>query len=232
VSEQVRSACARGCVKTIRNPDTREPEGEEYIPAEVGDLCRSDAARLRRWIEETPDLYAQLSVHAKPEEAEETGIPAHRGKISGSPALIRLDALALMDPHSTANALGEPSQLFGGDVVGVMLEFSNNLCDDLSLKDRPTDLTAACRALAGVWYENLCSRPWIVDLYDTMHHIHRQLRSATGTHDPAPAGKCHCGTRLYYTTDQNQVACTKCGHTMDGIALVRLAAAQRIQEAS
>lgn len=223
--------CERGCMRPVFHPDTREQIGEEPVMASVGLLDTHCATRLRRWIEETPDLYSKLSVHARLEEAEETGIPSHRGKISGSPALIRLDALALMDPHSTANASGEPAQLFGGDVVGVMLEFATNLCDDLNLNGRPTDLTTACRLLAGPWYENLCSRPWIADLYDTMHAIHRRLRSATGTHDPAPAGKCHCGTRLYYASGQDAVACTKCGHTMDGIALVRLAAAQRIQEA-
>jgi hypothetical protein len=84
--------------------------------------------------------------------------------------------------------------------------------------------------LTGPWFTNLCGQDFIADLYNETRPLHRQLTNATGTEAPQPAGQCQCGRKLYHQAGDTTITCQHCGHRLDGLAIIRLAAAQRLQE--
>lgn len=237
--------CVRGCTKPVYEPETREKLGDEPIPATVGHLCARDAEKLREWLRELPDLVAMLDTRLGQGDPYK---PERHGKVSGSPALVRLDVAAMLDSRSTATRKLEEGEArpapddvkFGGDVPGVLVQWADCLCDDLSLMadedqidQRPATLIDAVDFLAGTWWSNVVYRPWIDELYTEIHEIRGMLRAFNNIRDPVSIGSCECGQKLYLPEDGTSwIRCKRCGHRMDGLAVVRLRTAQAITEAT
>lgn len=222
------AGCVRGCEEPYLDPDTSERLTRPR-PASNGYLCRRCADTLHRYLTEIPDSFASLSTRIGGGDPLQ---PGKRGKLSGSPALLRLDVWALLDPHSTATGRyyepGDENSV--GDIPGVIISFAVNLADDLNLTHKPETLWAAVQLMTGEWYQNLCYRPWIDDCYDWTKTIYDTLRRCNGVTDPVSIGRCHCGTQLYRpeTVEAGVITCPSCGHRMNGVAVVRLKNAQEI----
>ena len=227
-------ACVRGCTHSALTDGGEE--FRERNAATMGHLCAGCAKRLHKWIVGIPDLYAILD--PRKDAGKDPYAPTRRGKISGSPALVRLDVVALQDRRTNARArFNEPGDenMLGGDVPSLMLSWAECLSDDLDLTGRPDSLASAVALLAGPWYPNLCYRPWVDELYTEVEKIHRTLKGLNHVGGPRPLGTCECGQRLYEPDPQpgreQIIECRNCGHRLDGLALVRLAAAQKMRDA-
>lgn len=245
MSEHVKPPCVRGCTRPIRDQESGETTSRAAKPADTGQLCKSCAAQLRKWLRDIEDLYAVLDT--RPGGGASPFSPAKRQKVSGSPALIRLDVAILQDPRSTSGALyrgqviHEPEDIndHPSDIPGQFIAWATSFADDLKLTP-PTTLTTAIDMLAGEWFTNLCYQTWVEDLYDDTKLTRAMLRRVTGTTGARPAGKCQCGNMLYepepkpgvtkLDPEKAVIECRKCGHRMNALALIRLAAAQRVQD--
>jgi hypothetical protein len=235
--------CIRGCTHTTRDPTTRAVTGEQPRPATTGLLCTRCADKLHQAITEIPDQIAELDL--TPQAGASTIAGTRHGKLSGSPALIRLDAQAMIDPRAVAYDRLEPGQKphpnrvrFGGDVPGVIISWADNLCDDLNLTNRPTTLTTAAELLT-TWFTDLTQRPWIAEFYNETLEIRGALRGINGVTDPRTLGKCQCGRTIYEpstvvgTLEPTSafIEC-KCGHRVNALALTRIAEAGHIENAT
>lgn len=247
MSEDVKPPCVRGCTKPILDPNTREKIGDEPRPATQGHLCGKCAEKLRKWLKDIPDLYAVLDPRISRANNSNTA-PANRRKISGSPALIRLDVAILQDPRThwgsqwRGKSTMEPEDRYDppSDIPSQFITWAYALADDLNLTQQPTTLTEAIELLTGPWWSNLCYRPWIDELFTDTQTTRRLLRRVTGTNGPRPLGKCQCGNTLYepipvpgatnIDPERAILECGKCGHRMNSMAIVRLAAAQRVAQ--
>ena len=76
--------------------DCLKHEGAETVPHRL--LCSSCADKMDRALGEMDRLFDSLSLDLPGRNPDDP--PASHGKISGSPALIRLDSLALADPRT------------------------------------------------------------------------------------------------------------------------------------
>lgn len=230
--------CIRGCVtpcqcsqcwdQPIHEPDPR--------PAENGLLCRRDRDRLEHMLREIPDLYATLD--SRLESITTDNDRVKRGKLSGSPALARLDVIAMQDPR-TMPATGTPDQ-WGytqadddiWDVAGVMIQWSDCLADEHDIEHRATDINQAVHMLLG-WFDQVCHSTWIDEFFREVKIIRRQLGRAHGERKPRPVGKCinvldrgdhtiECGANLYLPVAGATIRCRDCGRRYDGADLIRL----------
>jgi hypothetical protein len=194
---------------------------------DVGSICFHCARRLRRWLLDIPDLFAQLD--ARPGSAGPPLVPAKRRKLSGSPALARLDVILLQDPRTTTSAYygtydqddpegtykaGDPKPAREaedkhdpeGAVQGTFLSYANRLAKECGLRDpdgkpwRPTTLSQAIETLTGTWWENVCYAEWITDLYQDASETWRTLRRTNGIIGPRKLGQCQCGRTIFEPT--------------------------------
>lgn len=243
MSEDVKPPCVRGCTKLVLDPETREKIGEQPRLATDGHLCARCADKLLERLKAIPDLYAMLSTDLN---SGDPFAPGKRGKISGSPELIRLDVLAMMDPRSYPVRRLAPGEKppppetvrFSGDVSGVMASWADCLCDDLNLSGRPNDLDGSIALLTGPWWSNVLYRPWVDELWTEVDEIYSTLRRLNNIWTPKPLGACACGQMLYEpdlgTIEPGKaiIECPRCNHRLNGLSVVRLKTAQTISEAS
>lgn len=234
--------CIRSCTTPCGCPQCFEqaihpPTARD---ASHGNMCRRCAHNLRRMITEVCDLYATLDV--RPGSVDRQDSAPTRGKISGSPALARLDVIALSDPRTTPHT-GRPdehgyTQADDGilDVAGVVIEEGRQLAEHLELATLPATISEAT-ALLLRWEDSLWAADWITDTYDTFRDLRRMLGRAHGEQKPRPVGKCismidtdgsvrECGTNLYAPTGSDRIRCRSCGRVYRGLDLVRLQLAQ------
>lgn len=251
MSEHVKPPCVRGCTRVVKDLESGEKIGEEPKLATEGHLCGSCAGRLKSWLCELPNLVAGLDPRMTKGDPYQ---PSRRGKISGSPALVRLEVEAMIDPRSVsiprrymgnpndpndpADPVIQPDQIrFGGDVPGVLEQWADCLCDDLNLhvddpENRPKGLVQSVELLTGPWWSNLTYRPWVDELFTEIQEIRTTLRRLNDMRDPMPVGNCGCGMKLFLPEDGTAtIRCRNCGHRLDALSIVRLRAAQSISEA-
>lgn len=241
--------CVRGCVKACGCAECFANAIHDPIPrqADIGLLCRRCGDQLWRWLDEIPDLYATLDSRPGSVERSEGG---KRGKISGSPALSRLDVIALTDyrtmPHTGHT---NPKNLKYGDdqietddgiidVAFEMVQWSDILADEVGISGRADTLTEAVKMLT-TWWTTLLDQPWIDETWLAVRDVRRMLGRAHGEQKPRPVGHCNrpieiptsdvrkpeirlCGNTLYAPESGGTVRCRQCGARYDGMAILRL----------
>jgi hypothetical protein len=245
---QQASDCERGCAPQ----DDRHPR---RASDKIGNLCakrlgtkedRGCADRLRHWIREIGDLAPHLN--PSPTSSRNPTAPARRQKVSGSPAGARLDVLIIQDrrTRSTAKYTEDgDDKAQHASAADIVFAWANAMSDDLKLP-RVDTYDEAIHQLTRGGFQKLCYLPWIGDLYDEAQALNRSLRRTAGLSGPRPIGRCDCGAPLfqpdpihpdqrehqseYSTGDDTIVKCRNCGHRLNALAIVRLEAAQRMQE--
>lgn len=208
--------CVRGCTRP--NIDKETGKVGEPIPriATDGLLCKKDAENLAHWLSEIVDLYATLDVRIERAAEREGG--GKRGKISGSPALVRLDVLALMDPRTNPgdgrpgpdgkrepdDGLVNVPQTISSWAELLAVEQRMSMCDVDSYTEiddedneitiytysaKPMDLSTATNLLAA-WLPTVLEQMWIDEFYDEIHSVHSLLDRLLGIPKPKILGHC------------------------------------------
>ena len=222
--------CIRGCVrpcdctecliadKPIHPPIEREA-------AEGSLLCQRCERRIEDWLREIPELYATLDVTER-RQAEDAGVGKGKShKAPGSPALARLDIVALQDPRTTAGLPGDP---WDGSIYipGELATWAQLLAEENNITSRTSTLTEACGLLLR-WTDRVFASPWVDELYDALRDVMLLLRQAHGATGRKPVGKCinvyqrdgetiACDAMLYAPAEGVQIRCRRCGTRYDG----------------
>ena len=230
--------CIRGCKRP--NIDKESGEIGEPIPrvATDGLLCKKDAENIAKWLDDLCDLYATLDVRI--EKAQEREAGGKKTKISGSPSLIRLDVMAMLDPRTRP---GEGFPWLDGsrepddglwNVYQTIAGWASVLADEKSLDSEYSDLTAAVKLLTA-WLPTVYEQPWVDEFYTELRHVHGLLSRALGIPRPKVMGHClsilgegskthACGQTLYAPVGTSIIRCSNCGRTYNGVEIVKLRA--------
>lgn len=240
--------CIRGCVQPCDCDACRECNQPihppQHRPRNTGLLCERCAKNLRGWLHDIPDLYATLD----PYESPQTDDTEHHGhhKISGSPALVRLDVVALMDRRTVPVTITDQDGTVVGvdtslmDVVGVMCSWAAMFAEEEGLTSKTGTLTEATGLLT-TWFDTLASQPWIDEMYAELRDVMRALRRAHGITLPKPIGRCinvyerggkviGCQAMLY-ANPSGAIRCTSCGRRYDGRGLILVEMQRRTEQA-
>ncbi len=229
--------CVRGCSRPCRCDEylvTGTCDHELRIVADVGYLCGRCSERLEQAVHEIPDLWTALPGLYDTGHSDQFAEKVTHGKVTGSPARIRHDAMVL---GATAfDRKGSTAAYEGDGVMPVMPTIAgwvDIIEEDLGLKPQGDSLTAWC-SLLRTWHKRICSQPWVDKYWRDLIAVHRALRHATGS--GAPIGRCWgrvknradggCGRMLYAPPPGVEtVTCPndRCGRTYDGPELIKLA---------
>lgn len=190
--------------------------------ATVGLLCRTCNHRLRDALGQIPDLMAALPpVTEPPDHGDEQR--TKRGKISGSPALIRLDVMVLAGWGYAGDGVAPVWETIAGWVRAISEEFS-------TAQPADTALTSLCSWLLGL-HQRIVRAPWIDEYWTDVIGLQQALRRATNA--PRPIGRCFgwdparaCNAPLYLPDpkpgQEVSIRCDECGRRYNGVDLVRL----------
>lgn len=189
----------------------------------IGLLCRPCAHRLMDALRQLPDLMAALPPATEPPDH---GDEQHtkRGKLSGSPALVRLDVMVL-------SGWGDRDDSGLAPVWETIAGWVRAISEDLSTAEPDnTELTGLCAWLLGHW-QRITRAPWVDEFWADVIGLHTHLRRATNA--PRPIGRCFgwdparaCNAPLYLPDpkpgQEVSIRCDECGRRYNGVDLVRL----------
>lgn len=225
------NTCIRGCVRPCRCEAcavSDEPQHEpQPSPAEEGLLCRKDGNRLYKWLGSVLDDTLRL----------DTRIPVDYGwekesshqKVTGSPALIRLDVAALTDHRTNGQPEGEAHPPI--DIPGEVMMWARMFTEEQDITS-PVDTMARAVDVLTAWWETLLTQLWVDEFYMRMHDIRQLLDLAHNVERPKPMGQCFtCEASLYAQPGCTDIRCHKCGRRYNGLDIVKLEV-QRRREAT
>lgn len=235
--------CARGCAVPCRCTECAAAGVPIHEPkrSPVGDggvLCDRDERRLTRMLvqirDELPDLAGPFGLLVR-HTGERVG--SYQSRVSASPALIRLDVLAMFDPAGMLDpetGLRNIEHALGGWAARLRDHLAG-----LSADDSPDDWEP--------WADWLINRsadlmryPYLDDVYAEVVDLHRLVMRAAGYDTYAGAlGRClqtwtrvstdgadpvvvRCEQIVYAQPGQHQVRCRRCGRTYSGVDRLRL----------
>ena len=227
--------CIRGCVQPCRCTECLIADKPVHAPlkspVDLGLLCKRCVKNLRRMLREIPDLYATLDVtpgHAASDEG------VRHTKVSGSPALARLDVVALMDPRTSAtDSSGEPwdGSAYIPNEVGT---WALLLAEERQVTTRIATMYEAARFLTD-WIAELCASEWVDECYDALVEVEKLLKRVHGDRRTGAVvvKRCinvyqrdgetiECGGTIRVTQATEAVRCRRCGRRYEGYSLVAL----------
>lgn len=217
--------CVRGCTTAATDSPSDAPRIPK--PATEGHLCSNCASRLWENLVDITTIYPHLTTDmtTKPQ----TDGSSHQ-KISGSPALIRLDVAVITDPKA---APGDGVY----SVPGQLALWAKILRDDNHIEHLDTaDLTQAMYILGG-WWEQLLEADWVDEFWTEVRQMRGMVSRAANW--PPAIGRCTkptqngpCSRTLYVPEEGGVVQCERCQTCYSGMNLVRLDLAQETLECS
>lgn len=200
--------------------------------ATVGHICRGCVERLQSWLTEITELFAGLpDVIELGSVPDDTAAHGHVKKRPASPALVRLDAWAMLRDRDRLYRTGEPSDL--PDVPAVLADLAYRVADDLGIVP-PGDLggnLAGAATFLATRIEQAARSAWIDELDADVKWVRRALRRAHGIVDVQALGKCltvtdgrDCGGRVWPSRDGGdpRPRCDRCTRRYGTLDLVRL----------
>lgn len=228
--------CVRGCVSPCGCTECLLADRPSHAPikrpADRGLLCKQCAKQIDRMLTDIPDLYATLDTI--PAISPDDSGTSHL-KVSGSPALARLDVVALMDPRTAAtDSSGEEwdGSEYIPDEVGT---WAILLADEHDVRVKIATLYEAAGFLQR-WLDELCASVWVDECYDALRAAERLLKQAHGDHRKAAlVRRCIniyerdgnpvvCGAPMYVESATDAIRCRSCGRRYDGYSLAVLKA--------
>lgn len=233
---EVQQACIRGCVRPCDCDQCAVQDRPVHAPipreAKDGLLCHRCADRMREWLHDIPELYATLDVAAR-RQGDDTGVGKGKPqKAPGSPALARLDIVALQDPRTSATSLPNRStgeiEPWDGNVFipGELGTWAMVLAEENRIRGKFDTLTESTGLLLR-WSDRLFASPWVDECYEALNDVMHLLRMAHGEQRPRPVGKCinvyerdgkmvACDAMLYAPSEGVRIRCRRCGSRYDG----------------
>lgn len=214
--------CVRGCNTRCYADECLTIGWHDHDPiprrSEVGLLCRPCADRILHALADIELTYPDLDIHMSQRGQTE----GKRGKVSGSPALIRLDVLAMLDYRSK---VGDGVR----SVLGTLDGWAQCAHDDMGVTMPATNLSSVLSFLTNL-HPRICEQPWIDDYFDEVTELAAMLRRATD--QPKPIGRCFgfiankpCNRPLYEPVPPEvDIVCPdeNCGRTYTGAELIKL----------
>lgn len=141
------------------------------------------------------------------------------------------DVLVLLDPRSSANALGpDDEDSPGWSALGTLRGMADHVRryrDEAPLGTAPVQVWRELGYLLGT-LEWCAMQPWVPDLLADVRELHGQVRALAGD-APRSLGSClevGCDGRVYWAGrpgDPDRARCAECGGTYAGLRLARLA---------
>jgi hypothetical protein len=184
---------------------------------------------MRRWLESVCDDTLHLNLRIPDNYGWDHG--HNHAKVSGSPALIRLEPLALVDPRTgpveEASADYEENQAeLSRSIPFTVCSWAALLAEEHDLKSDVSTMGASVTLLLAQW-EALVGSLWVDEFYSVMSKIKQALNRAHNRRPPLPRGECFtCGTQLWQEdgNGEDTVACPNrdCGRVYDQLGLVKL----------
>lgn len=246
VSETVAQQCVRGCARPCRceeckaAPETQHPPIP--TPAKEGLLCARCAGRLEGWLTDILDDTLRLDVRKVQAGDVEKG--KHQ-KISGSPALVRLDVAALTD-RRYVTALSEEGETYEENQSdNPILSIPFTVCSWAQLLTEEHDIRSPVAYMAQAvsvlrsWWTTLVEELWIDDFYNDMEKIRRLLNNAHGVERARPIGHClsvyevdgqmqSCERPIYAHLGDTVLKCGRCGRIYEGADRARLIVSEEL----
>ena len=246
------TVCIRGCTRPCRcdaclllEPGERDPIATPAV--NDGLLCKKCSEKLYEWLSTVLDETARLLTRIPDDYS--WGKEGGHQKVTGSPALVRLDVAALTDPRSAFGVATDPTRGERHqprnyeenqqdnppiDIPGELITWAQTLADEHQLTTPVTHMAGAVNLLMA-WWETLTAATWVDDFYDRMRDIHRLLDNAHGVERPRPVGHClsiidkngqtvECGKALFQDPNSPGIAvarCSGCGRIYRGLDLIR-----------
>ena len=224
--------CIRGCFRPCRCGECQVAPQTKHDPvpatAVQGYLCAGCAGRLEKWLSVILDDTLRLDTRKL--VADRSAPMGKHQKISGSPALVRLDVAALTDRRTMRDDQDDPNApLF---IAGVICSWARLFTEEHEL-ERPVEYMAQAVDVLMVWWDTLLEQPWIDEFYTDMGHIRRLLNRAHGVEKPKPIAHClsvfpvngkmeSCNWPIYAKITDEVVKCRGCGRIYQGADKLRL----------
>jgi hypothetical protein len=183
---------------------------------------------MRRWLETVCDDTLHLNIRIPDNYGWDHGHT--HAKVSGSPALIRLDVLALVDPRSQGTVQEEDSGYeenqseLGRDIPYQVCSWALLFAEEYNLESDVSTMNAAVTLLLAQW-ERLTATLWVDEFYADLSKIKQALNRAHNRRPPLPRGHCFtCNTQLWQEDGNGEdgVTCPKCERVYDHLGLVKL----------
>jgi hypothetical protein len=140
-------------------------------------VTRYDPDTFRAEFDRLWPAYDKLDLYDAPPAAENE--PVSTGKAKVSPALIRMDVLALQDPRTRWD--GKPSSPRW--LPRACAAWANRLADHLGLPRHQHTGTAPATIITA-WWAELLKAPWVEEMAEEVHGLLRQLDRANGDQEP------------------------------------------------
>lgn len=216
--------CTRGCVRDCRCDACLTAPTPVHdpvpIPAVDGWLCRTCSKRLARWLETILEDTLTLSTRIPDNYAMDHGHT--HAKVSGSPALIRLDVAALTDPRTLMDSDDTPGEPVY--IIGKVSGWAGLLAEEWDMASSTNTMGDSVGFLIRQW-DRLTAAQWIDEFYADMATIRQLLNRAHNRRPPLPRGHCFtCNTQLWQEDGNglDTVTCPKCQRVYDHLGLVKL----------
>ena len=223
--------CVRGCVTPCVCTECLIADKPVHAPlqsqTDLGLLCEKCVKNLRRMLREIPDLYATLDVTPA---AAGPGEGLRHVRVSGSPALARLDVVALMDPRTAATDSSGEAWDGSAYIPNEVGTWALLLAEERGVATRIATMYEAARFLTD-WIAELCASEWVDECYDALVDAEKLLKRAHGDVRVKPLGKCinvyerdgemvACNGTLYAPDWGVEFRCRTCGRRYDGNAML------------
>jgi hypothetical protein len=227
--------CIKGCQRPCRCDEckaTDEPaHAPKPSPATHGLLCRRCESNLNTWLGDVLTDTLKLDTRRINGGQENKG---KHTKISGSPSLVRLEIVALLDPRTMRDEDDNPNEPV--NIPGVLCGWAGLLAEEHNVTS-PTKYMAQSVDLLQRWWDTVIESEWIGDFYDDMLHIRRLLNNAHQVERPEPVGHClsvyeangrmvSCARPLYASQNDHNVKCRNCGRVYNALDMVRVKVAE------
>lgn len=221
--------CVRGCATPHDCTNCLAGRAEHPpVPspaAKSSRLCRRCERRLDQVLRELertlPELYEPAALQVQ-HTGEREGSFRSKGAM-GSPALIRLDVLAMISPESRADETGLTH------IAGEISSWVRALAG----------FVGEAGTLLGLW-DDLIKWDRIGECFEALDLLHRHVMRAVGeTSEARPLGRClsewdtptetpevtehvECGATVWAMPGDTNVRCRRCGRVYDPLGQVRL----------
>lgn len=190
-------------------------------------VCEPCLERWDEWLAEVVDLYATLPDVLRVGSISDDTAEHQHMKVSGSPALMRLGAWALLHPRMlNSHVKGDDGELHHTgtdglpDVADVLHNHAQAVYDAKGWTGQAPDTVSGAAAVIRSNREVLAGTP-DVDTFDAeLRWVRRSLRTAHGISDAKPVGRCpsldgwgrECGGPLWPARGGSMsVSCSHCG---------------------
>jgi hypothetical protein len=181
---------------------------------------------MRRWLESVCDDTLHLNLRIPDNYGWDHG--HNHAKVSGSPALIRLEPLALVDPRTgpveEASADYEENQAeLRRSIPFTVCSWALLFAEEHDLKSDVSTMDAAVTLLLAQW-EALVGSLWVDDFYADMSKIKQALNRAHNYRPPVEIGPCfRCDNEVRKEDGNGEDAATcQCGRVYEGSDLFKL----------